>query len=794
MRPSSKIAPYVVHLIAAILALLVYARAGAAQGSAVSEWSGNGQVVVPQLGGFPLDGSASLFVTATEWRVRIDGPLAVVTLEVSIENRSMRAAEAEMLLPVPRGAAVRSFDFLGEGAEPSARLIHGEEARRSYNAIVARAIDPALLEFQGAASIRTSVFPVPPRGAQRVKITYEQIVEGDGSRFDFVLPRSEAWRKNGPSLVVDLEVRGLGHLSAVWSSTHELVVDEHPDHVYTARLAKGAAEQPGSFRLSMLRGSAEPGATLFAHGDPRGEGGTFLLLGALPPATKEPRPRELALVLDRSGSMAGEKFDQARTAAIGVLESLRAADRFQLVAFSGAVKSFSREAQPADPETIQSAIVWLRELKTGGGTNISDALAAVLAPAPEEGLFPLVLLMTDGQPTVGLTEESALHQSVEHLNTHDRRVHLLGVGHDVNAPLLDRIARDSRGSTQYAHPMEDVGLALGRLAARLAEPRLTHIEYTVIGGDGKPDPSLAQQLAPARLEDLFEGEQLTLLGRYNTGVERLGIRLSGELDGERSAYSWIFDLSAASPDNAFVSRLWAQRRIASLVDHVRHGGAVPGSPVAKELVEEVRSLSQTWGVLSEYTAFLALEGTDLADADGNRSALAAGLVQRAQRTRTGAGGVVQSVNQNRWRRGQRFDRLNRFLDEQLREVGPREVQHVGERAFFLRGGKWVDTRLFEGGAEAVAEMQMLAAVAFGSEAYVTFSAWLTDRGLGGVLALPGDVFVEVEGRAVWLPRPQRPVASALPANTEPTDATELTAQPGVPAPSGPPGPQLEGGA
>lgn len=784
MRHHSKLAPYVVHLIAFVLGLIVYARAGAAQG--VSEWSGSGQVVVPQLGGFPLDGGANLFVTATDWRVRIDGPLAVVTLEVGIENRSMRAAEAEMLLPVPRGAAVRSFDFLGEGAEPSARLIHGEEARRSYNAIVARAIDPALLEFQGAASIRTSVFPVPPRGAQRVKITYEQILEGDGARFDFVLPRSEAWRKLGPPLALDLEVRGLGPLSAVWSSSHELEVQEHTEHVYTARLAKGAAEQPGSFRLSLLRGSAEPGATLFAHGDPRGEGGTFLLLGALPASQKPPRARELALVLDRSGSMAGEKFEQARTAAIGVLESLRSEDRFQLVAFSGDVSAFTRGAELADTKSIQAAVEWLRALKPGGGTNISDALAAVLAPAPEEGVLPLVLLMTDGQPTVGLTNEAELNASVERLNTHGRRVHLLGVGHDVNAPLLDRIARDSRGSTQYAHPMEDVGLALGRLAARLAEPRLTHIEYEVIGGDGTPDPSLAQQLAPARLEDLFEGEQLTLLGRYNRGVERIGIRLSGQLDGERAAFRWIFDLTSASPENAFVSRLWAQRRIASLVDDVRHGGAVPGSTLAKELVEEIRSLSQTWGVLSEYTAFLALEGTDLADAENNRSALAASLVQRAQRTRTGAGGVVQSVNQNRWRRGQRFDRLNRFLDEQLREVGPREVQHVGERAFFLRGGKWVDARLFEGGPDAVAQMSMLAAVNFGSEAYIKFSAWLAERGLGGVLALPGDVFVEVEGRAVWLPRPQRQLASATPA---PVSQAGSSAQDAPSGPTGPPAPE-----
>ncbi len=762
MRSKTPCGSYVVYVMAALLATIVYARAAAAQSGAVDEWRGQGQVVIPQLGGFPLDGGAALWVTAMAWDVRVDGPLAVVAVSVELHNRSDRTAAAEMILPVPRGAVVRGFDFLGEGTEPSARLLPAEEARRSYNAIVARAIDPALLEFAGSAAIRTSVFPVPPHGAQALRITYEQLLEGDGSRFDLVLPRSEAWRFGGPSIEVDIEVRGPAAVGSLWSPSHAITTSRGADGALTARLAPGAEEQPGSIRLCLLASGSGPGATLFAHPDPLGDGGTFLLLGTLPERARAPKRRELALVIDRSGSMAGEKFEQVRGAAIEALRSLRTDETFQLVVFSGSVDTFTDGAQAAEPARIEAACQWLLELKPGGGTNISDALATVLRETPDPVVLPLVVLLTDGQPTVGLRDEAALTAAAQQLNVHGRRIHLLGVGHDVNAPLLDQLAHASAGTSQFAHPGEDAGAAFLHLASRLSLPRFTGIAIEAIGADGALDVAAIRERVPEVIEDAYEGEQTVLLGRYRKGATRLGFRVAGELDGEPLISRFEFDISGAALENAFVSRLWAQRRIAALVDHVRRQGAGTGAAAAisAELVEEVRMLSQRWGILSEYTAFLALEGTDLANEMVNRTALSSSLLNRAQRTRTGAAGVVQSVNQTRWRRGHRVDRLNRFLDEQLRENTVTRVQHVGERAFFLRGGKWVDTRLFEGGANAVAQLQLLTSVPFGSDGYRDFTKWLDARGLAGVLALSGDVLVEVQGRAVWVPRPKRNSAPA----------------------------------
>ena len=87
---------------------------------------------------------------------------ATTTLEVNLVNPGRSQAEAVLLLPVPDGAAIHSFDFLGKSSEPTAQLLTKEEARRIYSSIVAKLRDPALLEFAGYNLVRTSVFPVPP--------------------------------------------------------------------------------------------------------------------------------------------------------------------------------------------------------------------------------------------------------------------------------------------------------------------------------------------------------------------------------------------------------------------------------------------------------------------------------------------------------------------------------------------------------------------------------------------------------------------------------------------------------
>ncbi len=148
-----------------------------------------------------------------------------------------------------------------------------------------------------------------------------------------------------------------------------------------------------------------------------------------------------------------------------------------------------------------------------GGTNIHDALLESLRPAPAEGTLPIVLFMTDGLPTIGQTSEASIRDLARQHNPHHKRIFSFGVGVDVNTPLLEKIAYENRGFTTFILPAEDVEVKVGRVFDRLKGPVLADPELT-IGGDG---PRRVSALIPDRLPDLFEGDQIVLLGQYRGG-------------------------------------------------------------------------------------------------------------------------------------------------------------------------------------------------------------------------------------------------------------------------------------
>ena len=359
--------------------------------------------------------------------------------------------------------------------------------------------------------------------------------------------------------------------------------------------------------------------------------------------------REVTLVIDRSGSMRGEKLDQVREAARQVIAGLDEGEAFNLVLYNEGVDPFAPRPVRKSRETEREARKFLDEMTARGGTNIHDALLEALRPAPAEGTLPIVLFMTDGLATVGQTAESAIRDLARQHNPHRKRIFSFGVGVDVNTPLLEKIAYENRGFTTFILPAEDVEVKVGRVFDRLKGPVLADPEL-VIGGDG---PRRASELIPDRLPDLFEGDQIVLLGRYR-GDDPLEFTLRGNHRGTPRAFQFRLPLDGATTRNGFVPRLWAGRKIGLLVDAVRAQGAdgsasslgakQRAAPMARELVEEIVRLSTEFGILTEYTAFLAREGTDLSKKEELLSSASDVLRSRAIQTRTGYASVNQDIN------------------------------------------------------------------------------------------------------------------------------------------------------
>src|SRR5262245_19374168 len=120
--------------------------------------------------------------------VTIEDQVAITTVEQTFRNHTDRALEATYLFPVPKGASVDKFTMWVDGKDTGRERPDARHAHQVYTDIVRRTQDPGLLEYLGNSLTRMRVFPIPPKGDQKVKISFKSIAPMDGSVVEYVYP------------------------------------------------------------------------------------------------------------------------------------------------------------------------------------------------------------------------------------------------------------------------------------------------------------------------------------------------------------------------------------------------------------------------------------------------------------------------------------------------------------------------------------------------------------------------------------------------------------------------------
>jgi Ca-activated chloride channel family protein len=694
-------------------------------------------------------------LTAVNVDVKIREQVATTSMELMLRNPHGSSLEAELVIPVPDGCTIRGVQFDGTGPEPTAKILPKEEARRIYDEIVRRKIDPALVEFAGYNLIRTSAFPIPANTTQKLTVIFEQILPSDGNRVDYILPRSEGLADPIVTWTMRAEIAAEKGIGTVYSPSHDLAISVKDDASVTATIS-GQTMGTGPVRLSYLQSKShlnEPTATFMAYPDPTlgdGKGGYFLMLAKLPDVHREKTVRafkDIVLVLDRSGSMGGNKIEQARLAAIQVIDGLQDGDRFNIIDYSDSVSSFSNTSVVKSMETAANARAYLNKLEANGGTNIHDALLEGVRTAPDPHSLPMILFLTDGLATVGETREKAIRDAITKANQFERRIFGFGVGYDVNIPLLNAVSTSSGGATTMIAPGDDVESKVSQVFSRLRGPALIKPSLDSLDAQGKENARLIRELQPGRMGDIFDGDQVVVLGQY-TSDQPIRVRLSGKVTGAASSdasYTFAFDPSKASVRNNFVPRIWATRKIASLAESVRQNAA-DGSQANEELIGEIVRLSTRWGIMTEYTSFLAVEDDAVmpslqpgAVASAPEAELRKRVQQKASRTvaeRSGTGGAAQQMNVQDRAESLNIQAGQRLVDADMKAQTFNRVQNIADRTLFWRNNRWVDSML--GGQEAASPEQT---IDFGTKEYQTLVDELARDGRQGLIASDADVYL-----------------------------------------------------
>ena len=548
----------------------------------------------------------------------ISGLVARTTVTAEYVNAHDTPLEATYIFPLPDRAAVTGMTMTADGHTVEAELQERAQARQTYDRAIEAGQRASIAEEERPDVFTMRVGNILPR--ERVTITLSLVGplpwEDGAATFRFplvVAPRyvpgaplpgpavgsgqaqdtdavPDASRITPPVLLpgfpnplrlsigVDIDAAGLA-LGDVRSSLHtvtgegnrvEIAPGERADRDFILRLPY-AGDGSGAVAVE------DPGAE-------RPEG-TYQLV-VVPPedAATVARPKDVVLLLDRSGSMGGWKMVAARRAAARVVDTLTTADRFAVLTFDHQVdrpEDLGKGLAEATDRNRFRAVEHLSRADARGGTELLSPLREGLSLlAGSDRRERVLVLVTDGQ--VG-NEDQILSELTPLIGA--TRVHTVGIDRAVNVGFLGRLAALGAGRCELVESEDRLDVAMAQIHRRIAAPVLTDV---TVEADGFT-------VEPVTPQTVFPGVPLVVFGRY-TGAARGSLTVRGRTRDDEDFVREVPIRDSAEPA---VTAQWARARLRELEDRYLTG--------QRELEHTIVATSLRYGVLCRFTAYVAVD-------------------------------------------------------------------------------------------------------------------------------------------------------------------------------------------
>lgn len=640
--------------------------------------------------------------------------------------------EGTYIFPLPEEAAVDEFAMYVDGERISGEIMDADQAREKYEDLVRQLRDPAILEYVGRNAFQARIYPIPANGEKRVQLAYSQVLSPDAGLYLYRYPLDTERFSKKPLERVEVNISLSSQLPIlnVYSPSHDVDVERVDNYHVKVHYEEKNSKPDKDLVLFYQLDNQGVGVSLVTDKE-SGEDGSFLLM--MTPQyyqenVSEALPKDIVFVYDRSGSMSGDKIEQTQKAIIYCLENLHPQDNFDVIAFGSDVKLWQEGLVPASETNIDEAIKFLKDIPARGGTNINDALLKALAQLNPDSTHPqMVIFLTDGAPTVGVTDNVKIVDQVKSANAAQARLYIFGVGYDVNAVLLDHLSRELSGISQYVIPDENIEVSVSNFYSKVSLPVLADVKLDF--GDIS-----VYDVQPIDIPDLFSGNQLIITGRYKgTGYSTLTV--SGDVNGEPEVLE--YPLNFANDKNAFVPVIWARRYVGYLLEEIRINGE------NKELVDEIKDLALQYGIVTPYTSFYIGEVTKNVAANDLVYGMDEAAKQKlegyhmdstqpmfksaetlASAPSSGSGGI--SISQDL-----------RAMQEGREEYASEVVKVVEAKTFYLIDGTWTDNQY--------AKDMPVTEIKFASNEYLQL---LTDYpGIGKYLSLGNNLVLVMNGTA-----------------------------------------------
>jgi Ca-activated chloride channel homolog len=529
--------------------------------------------------------------------VSINNGLAVTQVTQVFHNTENRQVEALYTFPVPKHASVSNFSMWINGKEMVGEVLEKKRAREIYNSYKQKRRDPGLLEQVNYKQFEMRIFPIAANADQRVQVIYYQELDVDHDEVTYVYPLATVTRDTIDSRTTgrfsfQLETKSAIPITGLESPSHgnDVVVVNHSDSYKLASLEQKAGSLAADIVIHYGLSRPHSGIDLITSRSAGQDGFFYMTITAGNELSKLDLGMDYVFLLDISGSMANNnKLPISRQSLGAFINELDDKDRFEVMTFNVQPNTAFNQLRSASAQIKSDAAAFLETQAARGGTILAPALTTAYKYGEPDRPLNVVILSD------GMTEQKERQTLIDLINQRPShaRVFCIGIGNEINRPLLEQLADDSGGLAAFISGGEDFKRQAKAFRRKLMRPAAENLSLQFEGID-------AYDIVPAKLPNLYFGSPVRVYGRYR-GDGDAGIHLNGQIQGRdfnKKANLPFPKTDLTSPE---IERMWAQKHIHQLLKSADRGNHRQG------VIDEVVQLGEAFSIVTQYTSFLVLE-------------------------------------------------------------------------------------------------------------------------------------------------------------------------------------------
>jgi Ca-activated chloride channel family protein len=564
----------------------------------------------------PIHGGSSVKIKSHDVAVTINNGFARTEVDQVFTNSEDIDLEAVYSFPLPKRASLSEVSLWIDGREVIGEVLEKEKARTLYEEQKSRGSNTALAEKDEYKTFTIRVSPVRAQQDTRVRIVYYQPLEIELNVGRYVYPLEEGGVDDERMAFwsVDDEVTGTFSFQLELKSAFPVQDVRMPHYEQNATIENTCtdSESKGStYKAELTYGegahlvkdivfyyrlddSIPARVEMIPFRDNPKENGTFMAV--ITPAASIERIKEgtdWVFVLDKSGSMSGEKIKTLCDGVARVIGKMSVNDRFKVITFSDNARDFTNGYVNATPENVQEYIHRIQAISTDGGTNLFAGLSKAYEGLEDDRTTGIVVV-TDGVVNTGPTHQ---RDFLDLVKQHDLRLFTFIIGGSANTPLLEKIAKDSGGFAMTVSNTDDIAGRLLQAKTKVLHECMHNVQLTIKG-------ERVFDVTPAKLGNIYVGEQVIVFGKYS-GSGPATLELSARISGEEKTWRCDVDFPDLDTDNPEIERLWALARIEEIMEEICEQGE------KESLRKEIVDTALQYSLVTDYTSMIVLSDEEM---------------------------------------------------------------------------------------------------------------------------------------------------------------------------------------